>query len=123
MQGTCAIQIKCILNILDFIQSPKLQELQAEALFEPRNDLHKQVVKNSLWWHNQSFFAWLGSKSSLCVIYYRKLLAFTMGDLLKKEIDEFVVHWNSHRIRHSSTASSPGGIPNDLYDMPMEYGM
>ena len=46
-----------------------------------------------------------------------------MVPVLRKEVDEFVMHWNSHRIRPSTYAVSPGGIPDDLFEMPEYYGI
>ena len=46
-----------------------------------------------------------------------------MVPLLTKEINEFVMHWNSHHIRPSTYAISPGGVPEDLFDMPDYYGI
>ncbi len=43
--------------------------------------------------------------------------------LLTKELEDFVRDWNTHYIRPSRHAFSPGGIPEDLFDMPQRYGM
>ena len=51
----------------------------------------------------------------------RWTLAYTICDLLQREVDEFVLHWNTHLIR-LSRADCIGGIPEDLYDMPQNYG-
>ena len=51
-------------------------------------------------------------------ILYRELLAFTIGHILEKELDEFVDHWNSHKIRKNKWIQGPCGIPNDMYDTP-----
>lgn len=53
----------------------------------------------------------------------RKCIAFAFATLLQRDLDEFVMHWNSHRIRKSNLAESPSGVPNDLYDMPEIEGM
>lgn len=52
---------------------------------------------------------------------HRWTLAYTVSDLLQHEVDEFVKHWNTHTI-HQSCADCIGGIPDDLYDMPQNYG-
>ncbi len=57
------------------------------------------------------------------IVIDRWLLAFVIVDLLQREMDEFVNHWNSHIIRPSNRAESPGGIPNDLYEMPSCLGI
>ena len=53
---------------------------------------------------------------------YRHCLTFSCGKLLQAELGSFVAFWNSHRIRPSRHADSPGGYPNDLYDMPETFG-
>lgn len=52
---------------------------------------------------------------------YRWTLAFTMIGLLRQELQEFVNSWNSHIIRQSR-CDVIGGIPEDLYEMPQNYG-
>ena len=53
----------------------------------------------------------------------RYCLAYSMGALLEKELEEFVCSWNSHLIRSNSKARCPSGIPNDLFEMPENYGI
>ena len=48
----------------------------------------------------------------------RYCLAYSMGALLEKELEEFVCSWSSHLIRSNSKARCPSGIPNDLFEMP-----
>ena len=38
-------------------------------------------------------------------------------------MEDFVNQWNSHSIRPTRYSACPGGIPDDLYDMPEQYGM
>ena len=56
-------------------------------------------------------------------IVYRKCLAVVFKSLLQNDLNEFVLYWNSHKIRESKHFNCIGGIPNDLYDMPGYYGM
>ena len=42
--------------------------------------------------------------------------------IIERELSDFVTHWNSHRMRHNSRAECPGGIPDDLFDMPSTVG-
>ena len=56
--------------------------------------------------------------SSLLLLYFRNLLAFTIGGILENELDEFVDYWNSHKIRKNQLSGCPYGIPNDMYDTP-----
>ena len=56
------------------------------------------------------------------VVSYRRCLAFTCAKLLQKELDEFLVYWNSHLIRQSRNTNSPAGYPDDMYDMPELFG-
>ena len=48
----------------------------------------------------------------------RDALRFCFGPIIQKELDELAVSWNNHRIRHSSMAEVPHGIPDMLYFMP-----
>ena len=49
-------------------------------------------------------------------------MAYTFFPVLKHELEEFVELWNSHHIRKTRLAASPGGRPEDLYDMPELFG-
>ena len=60
---------------------------------------------------------------SVCLnIVNRFTFAFVMAPILEHELDEFVYHWNTHQIHPSRDARCPGGIPEDLFDMPQSYG-
>lgn len=62
-------------------------------------------------------------KSTLLLLYlYRKCLAFVSVPLLTKDLVEFVSQWNTHPIRRNHLADCPGGIPVDIYEMPVEFG-
>ena len=53
----------------------------------------------------------------------RRCLAFIFAPLLRRELDEFREHWNSHTMRYNRLADCPtGATPNDLYEMPDFYG-
>lgn len=52
----------------------------------------------------------------------RKCLAIVFLPVLERELREFMIHWNTHRMRHNRLANCPGGVPEDLFDMPMHYG-
>ena len=58
---------------------------------------------------------------TLC--YFRQCLALVFVPLLERELKEFVRYWNTHYIRPSRHGDCLGGIPNDLYQMPLYYGM
>lgn len=45
------------------------------------------------------------------------------GNLLHKDLEEFISDWNVHPIRKSHTVDTPHGRPIDIYDMPELYGM
>lgn len=47
-----------------------------------------------------------------------KCLAVVFYPIIERELRYFVHHWNTHRIRYNSKADCPGGIPDDLFDMP-----
>ena len=40
-----------------------------------------------------------------------------------EELEDFMEDRNCHRIRPVAGANSPGGIPDDLYDMPVLQGV
>jgi hypothetical protein len=46
-----------------------------------------------------------------------------MIPLIQKEIDSFVLLWNSHRIRKQSDTVLPDGIPNHIYNFPENYDL
>ena len=39
---------------------------------------------------------------------------YCFGPVIEKELNEIVIEWNYHRVRKSSTAEAPGGLPNVL---------
>ena len=53
----------------------------------------------------------------------RQCLAAVFLPQLERELWDFVKHWNSHRMRHNRRAGCPNGIPDDLFDMPEQFGM
>jgi len=53
----------------------------------------------------------------------RQCLAAVFLPLLERELRDFVKHWNSHRMRDNRRAGCPNGIPDDLFDMPEQFGM
>ena len=55
-------------------------------------------------------------------MYYRDFLVVVFFPILEKELHEFVRYWNTHRIRYNSKADCPGGIPEDLFNMPLYVG-
>ena len=44
------------------------------------------------------------------------------GPLINKELSQFVVEWNNHRIRYSRMAEVPAGIPEVLFRYPELHG-
>lgn len=44
------------------------------------------------------------------------------GSLLQRDLDAFVVEWNTHPIRPNPNVDSPPGRPDDIYDMPTIHG-
>ena len=42
--------------------------------------------------------------------------------MLEQELLDFVAYWNSHRIRYNRSIECPSGIPEDMFDMPEEFG-
>jgi len=47
---------------------------------------------------------------------------FCFMHIIQKELRDFQVEWNSHRIRRTATSGCPGGIPNELFDLPHLQG-
>lgn len=51
-------------------------------------------------------------------LFARDSLQYSFMALLQEELDTVVKEWNSHRIRQSAHADTPGGVPDILYFMP-----
>lgn len=49
-------------------------------------------------------------------------MAVVFLPIVERELREFVQYWNTHRIRPSRNGNCIGGIPEDLFDMPLHYG-
>ena len=78
------------------------------GLFNMSNDVHR-----------------FGSCPSFSIIFIqnsRYTLGYVFGDLLHKDLEEFVSDWNSHPIRKNRAVTTPHGCPIDIYDMPELYG-
>ncbi len=58
----------------------------------------------------------------IVLLFHRYALTYVIVPVLSREMDEFVEHWNTHSIRQTRYGACPGGIPEDLYDMPEQYG-
>ena len=52
------------------------------------------------------------------ILYYSDSLRFAFGPLINEELSQFMVEWNSHRIRLSIMAEVPVGVPEILYRFP-----
>ena len=52
----------------------------------------------------------------------RDAVRYTFGPIIQQELLQFASEWNNHRIRQSSMAEVPGGIPEVLYHMPHLHG-
>jgi hypothetical protein len=46
-----------------------------------------------------------------------------MVPVMQKEINNFVLLWNNHRIRKQADTLLPDGIPNHIYNFPDNYGV
>lgn len=55
------------------------------------------------------------------VCYHRKCLSVVYHKIIERELEDFVYYWNTHKIRKSRN-NCIGGIPIDLFDMPIHYG-
>lgn len=97
------------------------------------NDQDYKSTNNYLWMLNILFETWylisfvhnyVQFKFIHDIIKYRYTLAFTLGELLQKDLNLFVADWNSHPIRRNrNTPTSPHGCPDDIYAMPTLYSM
>ena len=46
---------------------------------------------------------------------FRHSLAFVYGHILEKELNEFRISWNSHRMRKNKNIMCPAGVPDDIF--------
>ena len=53
---------------------------------------------------------------------FSKCLAVVLSSLLQRELDDFVSYWNFHSIRLNRLAECPSGRPDNLFEMPQEFG-
>ena len=51
---------------------------------------------------------------------YEELLLFVIMPILPKQLNEFLMTWNSRNVRQS--AAAPGGVPDVLFRMPDTSG-
>ena len=56
------------------------------------------------------------------IIMHILLLQVVLEGLISRELIDFMIFWNSHKIRTESALECPSGIPNDLYDIPENHG-
>ena len=49
-------------------------------------------------------------------------MVFAFLLVVTKDLNQFVSFWNSHHIRPVWLASCPSGRPDDMFDMPQEFG-
>lgn len=89
-----------------------VQDLVWDGALQSKNQLHTSVCKITLLKVYDPY---------LYVTYTGGPLPTLLSDLLQHEVDEFAKHRNTHTIRQSR-ADCIGGIPDDLYDMPQNYG-
>ena len=92
------------------------QNLLVEDHFRPRKQI-AQVSDLLLIWHIMIIILHPHS-----LLFFRYTLAFVLTPLLRKDIDKFVTDWNGHSIRRGRTAECPAGVPDEIYDMPEEFG-
>ena len=100
-----------------------LQNLQFQRFFDPQDELHMYVKCMLL---QQTFTALYDchfGTHMVLLLFYSYALAFAIVPPLTRDINEFVKQWNPHRIRPTTYASCPGGIPDDMFQMPEHHGM
>ena len=49
-------------------------------------------------------------------------LCFCFGQLIKEEIELTREEWNEHRVHKQRNRNCLGGKPNELYDLPVNFG-
>ncbi|RXN26725.1 macrophage mannose receptor 1-like isoform X2 [Labeo rohita] len=94
---------------------------------EPNNEGGKELCV--FMQHSGNWFDW-SCDSYYAFVCYNGILGETLITYVtliiqynaKKDLDECVRLWNSHRIRRSRTAACPGGVPNELYYLPHRFG-
>lgn len=97
---------------MNYIYIPhNLQELEQEGLYNSIDEVHRYCCVTEHMYMRIILF-----------IFYRKCLAVVFLPLIEKELQEYIIYWNSHRIRSSRQGNCLGGIPNDLFEMPAFYG-
>ena len=53
----------------------------------------------------------------------RDAVRYCFGPVIQTQLQRLVTEWNHHRIRKSSRAEAPGGIPEDLFFCPDASGI
>ena len=59
----------------------------------------------------------------VCSPFLRHLAAYVFKGVLARELDDFKLRWNNHRIRWNRLASCPCDVPTDLYHLVGNMGM
>lgn len=49
------------------------------------------------------------------ILIFRHTLTFVYGHILEKELNEFVVSWNSHWMRKNKHTMCLLGVPDDIF--------
>ena len=97
-----------------------LQGLEQEGLFDSSCLIHKYDCEP------QCEGAGLKYGVLLCIVVYthmhRWCMVFAFLPVLKKELDEFVLLWNTHHIRPTRLVACPSGRPDDIYELPELFG-
>ena len=43
---------------------------------------------------------------------------YAFGPILQKQLDQFFLEWNHHKIRYNHMVELPSGVPEVLYNCP-----
>lgn len=54
--------------------------------------------------------------------YEMNSLVFCFMDILKADLQRYMISWNAHRVRKNKQSNMPAGVPNFLYNYPEHYG-
>ena len=91
-----------------------LQDLEQSGEFDPSSEFDKYLcITTPYSTHIPSLYVYYHPKQCLAIVFL---------PILERELQEFVQYWNSHPLRRNRLTECPQGIPDDLYDMPNQYG-
>ena len=61
-------------------------------------------------------------KYTFIFLFCSNAVRYAFGPVLQKQLDEFTLEWNHHKIRLNHMAELPSGVPDVLYNFPCIHG-